>query len=1432
MTTRWKHDARRKRTSASLPGGESLERRHLLAITASVTSGELRIGFTSSAAAEQIARLSSDGTNYTVRNTNNVSVGTFAVSAVNSIMVTGLTAVERFEIPATSTREIADPITVAATVETTVIGRAIATSAGGVQIGSPAITLAAGVTTAAAQTYAGNVTLATGTLVAASTAGADIRFESTVTGVAGSELVVETAGAATVLGGLSGPARLIKRGAGGLRLPSSGSFNGGTAVEAGELAVTRSGGLGAGTLQLAANTRLKLDAGTTPVDVATLTVANGGRIDVGVGGLRIATGGASLATVRSLLAAGRNGGTWDGAAGIVSRDAAATIGRGVGVVVADDGSLRVAFAAAGDTNLDGSVDMLDCSTILAGAKFDSGDPASWIDGDTTYDGVVDILDIADVFSGSLYDAGPYLPATTLPAGFSETWETLATATLPASAWQLQTGGWGTVDQQDVRGAGRKHAVAAGQATRLMRPIDLAAQNHVVLQGWLSSTGTTDRSMLGLASFPTVTNNALVQMGANGKSTYRIEYGNLAAGSAPIEIDTTLPVEAGWHFMRLDLVRDPTDTTLWQATWRGWNTARTIEKTQSFSWRFDAGGVNWAMLGSSAATAGSVAWDAIDIGPLGTVGPPPALPTTTPQVVGTASSTIAGWEPSRAVDGNASTVYSSTSHGATAVATEWVALDVGKVATMSGLKIYPRGNACFPVDYQIQSSTDMITWTTVPGMTFTGQTAPATSVTHTFASAIQARGLRIYATKLSSDGFNHYLQIADMQVPEFLPSDLQAWVSPAELRDKKVINTGIFSRVTFEDPDAPMPHYLATHPDYLANTPFDGITIPVPIDPAWTTSQGLVSRPIYGLNQLTMLNVPIPWSVVQGAVNDLKQVQWGHVTDNFLWYGFSEFASDEDAATKSVNPSSAADWNVVVQNAALCARMCREAGLKGFMMDPEQYGHYPTGEYYPFGLGTAATWRARGEQWIKAVQAEYPEIILNSFFTWGPESQPGGWADYPNLANFMNGVLAGIQSPARIIHGWESTFWYGMNRTIDGISTQFAGDRTVYAQTRSDIRNSWRSFSDDPAKYDAFVDVGMAAWVESDPYNLPDGWPTGFVNDPGPWSNLAATLAYSDEYVWTWSEHTNYSQQRATLNPFLASLANRTFNTGTEQATTFIDDFATDPLKRGWSFDFNMLDIGRDIGRLSVAMTTDSLAYAWSPADGAVAVRSNWKRGAFDAIEGLPTAQRRRYTKPIEAATRSSDIHTEVDFTVDAFGSDPDNPILLGLFHSQATTDRQSLCLRIDGSSTVSVVLAGDGTPLSLPLAPAAPLTTGTGYRVVLDYAAATRTLSARLLARGGMTTVAATSTQVPGTVGAFVLDEAGLAQREAAVSTSAAQAHRFRLDAFAFGTSLPTARASATADSTAAGEPTAFSSAELAFAALAFDQSTTVGTNGAKKRLI
>jgi hypothetical protein len=75
-----------------------------------------------------------------------------------------------------------------------------------------------------------------------------------------------------------------------------------------------------------------------------------------------------------------------------------------------------AYAAPGDTNLDWQVDILDAANFFAGAKFDTGQPATWIEGDFGYDGVVDILDAADFLATNLFDAGPYNSGSGAAAG--------------------------------------------------------------------------------------------------------------------------------------------------------------------------------------------------------------------------------------------------------------------------------------------------------------------------------------------------------------------------------------------------------------------------------------------------------------------------------------------------------------------------------------------------------------------------------------------------------------------------------------------------------------------------------------------------------------------------------------------------------------------------------------------------------------------------------------------------------------------------------------------------------------------------------------------------------------------------------------------------------------------------------------------------------
>jgi len=970
--------------------------------------------------------------------------------------------------------------------------------------------------------------------------------------------------------------------------------------------------------------------------------------------------------------------------------------------------------------------------------------------------------------------------------FSETWEPYTSGVTPYGDWQLGSGSgfsWGSISTPGLDGSGKRYSVAAGQKSRILRPIDLDSHTHVVLQGWLyDSNGGANRSVLGLGSSPTATDLTLIRFGAGGGATYTIQH---YEGGSLNTVDTALPVEAGWHFLRLDIVYDGNPGNLWTVTWRLWNAGRTVEKMGVFGWHFDRVNCNYVILGAAAATPAAMAWDDIKVGSTADVGPPPSLPLGPWQVNLTvmASSEIPGWPATSAVDGNAGTVWSSTSHGANPDAIEWLMLDYGQVIPMTGASISPRpGGGCWPVDYRIEITTDWVTWSTVPGMDFTGQTPPAGTVSLTFSNAIAARGLRLYATKLSSDGANCYLQIA-----EFKALGVEPWASPAELRGKKVIGSGQYTAIDPGDPDAPTPKFLANNPDYLANHPFDGISLQVPVDLAWCTNQGLISQSAYGLNQLTMTRLAIPYSAVQAAVADLQRVSWGHLTDNFLWYGLWDASQWGDDDTRyPVDPASASDWTNVTRNAALCARICREAKLKGFTMDTEQYSNYGSGEPYPFGKGTPEVWRQRGQQWIQAVQAEFPAIKIILFFSWGPEAE-GAWPGYENLKYFMNGILAGVQSPARLIHGWESTFWYGGSLAENGIITPLhSGDRAAYAQTRNDIRNVWRNYSDNPAKYDQFVDVGMAAWVESDPYNLTPGWPTGFLSRP-PWSNLPLTLAYSDSYVWVWSERTSYPRTKEILNPFLASIANQTFNTGQETAKSFTETFQTDPLRRGWHFDFDMLGIGREVNPgFLPAMNPDAIAYNWDPTNQAVRVRSAWTTGLYGERTGAFAWQRRRYVHPLQALTRTNTFHAEFDFQVENFGADPANPILLGLFNTSSLVTTQSITLRLDGPTTAAVTVAGDGLPWASALSLSHALTTTRTYRISFSYNGTTASLQTFLTDTSDSSVVGQVSGTVPATAGQFQLDEAGIAQWDATfTSTAPAQSHQYLLKRAALFPSAP-----------------------------------------------
>jgi autotransporter-associated beta strand protein len=218
----------------------------------------------------------------------------------------------------------------------------------------------------------------------------------------------------------------------GARLPSI-TLEGGMLQPGGMLAVNGTSGVsrlvvvdgvveGQPALTIGSGGEVKIAGGTdTSLAVASLGVdqLNGGRLDLGLGRIEVAAGGITDADLLAGLVAGRSDGSWTGTTGIGSSAVAAAIAavepRSLGWIQRGDGSYLVAYAAPGDTNLDGWLDILDASNFFTGGLFNTGLTGQWSEGDFNYDAVVDTLDIVDFLSTGLFDTGSYLSAS--PAAF-------------------------------------------------------------------------------------------------------------------------------------------------------------------------------------------------------------------------------------------------------------------------------------------------------------------------------------------------------------------------------------------------------------------------------------------------------------------------------------------------------------------------------------------------------------------------------------------------------------------------------------------------------------------------------------------------------------------------------------------------------------------------------------------------------------------------------------------------------------------------------------------------------------------------------------------------------------------------------------------------------------------------------------------------------
>ena len=215
----------------------------------------------------------------------------------------------------------------------------------------------------------------------------------------------------------------------------------------GTLAITSGSVTGAPGLTVSGNGVVTLPTslpagGRQIVAVSTLSVdqAGGGRIDVGTGRIDVAVGGITEADLRADVVAGRNGGAFNGTSGIMTTGGKASLtsaNPAVGYRVLANGSAIVAWAAYGDSNLDGQVNNIDLGLVNNGGKFGAGGTtATWTEGDFNYSGNVNNIDLGLRNNAALFNQGSYIPPAAAVASrtASSSVESSSGGGIPLDAW--------------------------------------------------------------------------------------------------------------------------------------------------------------------------------------------------------------------------------------------------------------------------------------------------------------------------------------------------------------------------------------------------------------------------------------------------------------------------------------------------------------------------------------------------------------------------------------------------------------------------------------------------------------------------------------------------------------------------------------------------------------------------------------------------------------------------------------------------------------------------------------------------------------------------------------------------------------------------------------------------------------------------------------
>jgi len=280
------------------------------------------------------------------------------------------------------------------------------------------------------------------------------------------------------------------------------------------------------------------------------------------------------------------------------------------------------------------------------------------------------------------------------------------------------------------------------------------------------------------------------------------------------------------------------------------------------------------------------------------------------------------------------------------------------------------------------------------------------------------------------------------------------------------------------------------------------------------------------------NPPLTYDDVKPTIDAFNAVEdWGRLTDNFLWTGTTLWTPG-----KAPDWFNDEDWAAVCSNTRLAARLSKECGFKGVLLDWEQYGGRGTGVWkLPFyyklyadegykAAGeaepksfpeVAAKVEQRGKEYGEALTSVYPEIVLmvapslyggtyrETVNETGGDPRVAGGALVPA---FIDGLLLGLGEEASLVSACEKTYLDSTHQDMLSVRDQ-SMRRAVILSAMPDLARKRISFC-------------AAIWTDA-------GWgkerfsPTDVrVNQRDPERHKHAAhnaMVASDKYAWLYGE---------------------------------------------------------------------------------------------------------------------------------------------------------------------------------------------------------------------------------------------------------------------------------------------------------------------------